>query len=262
MPRSVSATASTTTWRTPSAASLSSASRKDARTGLHLLQRDQPDLVRGLARQHAHQAGVGHRVQRMMAHAGVRQQHIAHEQVAEEDGAAVLRERRAIDRLFRPQRFEQRVAHRADIAGVGRIEGRAIFEEEAHAARPLQGLEGGERLGDGFLGGDRARLQRHDHRVHIVGNRAFGRHANGLDRAHAAFDQHARDIGRAGEVVGDHSENSHGGTLGDHRRLHPELSAAGAPARLILAVVVVQRRCGIERIANIERIDIDDADRA
>ena len=141
----------------------------------------------------------------------VGEQQVAHEQMAEEDGAAVLREGRAVDRLPCAQRLEQRIAHRADIAGVGRIEGRAVFEEEAHAARRLQRLERGERLGDGVLGGDRARLQRHHDGVDIVRNRALAGHADGLDRAHAALDQHARDIGRAGEVVGDHSKNGHGG---------------------------------------------------
>ena len=190
------------------------------------------------------------------------QQDVAHEQMAEEDRAAVLREGRAVDRLFGPQRLEQRIAHRTDIAGIGQIEGRAILEEEAHAARRLQRVERIERLGDGILGRDRARLQRHHDGVDIVGNHAFGRHADGLDRAHAALDQHARDVGRAGEVVGDHSKNCHGATLGDHGCRHPELSAPGAPSRLVLAVIMVQRRRRIERIANIQRIDVDDADLA
>src|SRR5215211_7554087 len=48
---------------------------------------------------------------------------------------------------------------------------------------------------------------------------------------------------------------------GNDRRLHPELSAPGAPARLVLAVVDVQGRGGIESVADVERVDVDDADR-
>ncbi len=114
-----------------------------------------------------------HRIERVMAHVGVGQQDVAHEQMAEEDGAAVLREGRIVDRLPGVQCVEQRVADRADIAGVGRIEGRAVFEEEALAARRLQRIECRQRLGDGVLGRDRARLQRHDDGVDVVGDRAF-----------------------------------------------------------------------------------------
>ena len=48
--------------------------------------------------------------------------------------------------------------------------------------------------------------------------------------------------------------------LGDHCCLHPELSPPAAPARLVLAVVDVQRRGGIESVADVERVDVDDAE--
>src|ERR1044072_6950195 len=47
---------------------------------------------------------------------------------------------------------------------------------------------------------------------------------------------------------------------GDDRRLHPELSPPGAPARFVLAVIDVQGRGGIESVADVERVDVDDAD--
>jgi hypothetical protein len=49
---------------------------------------------------------------------------------------------------------------------------------------------------------------------------------------------------------------------GDHGGGHPELSAPRAPAFGIFAIVIVQGWGGIERIANIERIDVDDTNRA
>ncbi len=211
MPRSVSATASTITWRTPSAASLSSAARKVAEPACTCFSAHEPDLVRGLPRQHAHQARIGHRVERVVAHVRIGQQQVADEQMAEEDGAAVLGEGRTVDRLLAAQRVEQRIADRADVALVRRIECRAVLEEEADAARRLQGLQRLSRLGDRVLRRDRARLERDDDGIDVVGDRALRRHADGLDGAHAALDQHARDVGRTGEVVGDDSENGHGG---------------------------------------------------
>ena len=58
---------------------------------------DQTDLALDLLLQHAHQVGIGHRRQRMIAHARLGEQHVADEQMALVDGAAVGRERRAGD---------------------------------------------------------------------------------------------------------------------------------------------------------------------
>jgi hypothetical protein len=91
-----------------------------------------------------------------------------------------------------PERIEQRVADRADVALVGRIEGRAVLEEEALAARRLQRLQRIERLRDRLLGRDRARLERTTDGIDVVGDRALAPAADGLDGAHAVLDQHAR----------------------------------------------------------------------
>src|SRR5262245_42612151 len=118
--------------------------------------------------------------------------------MAKEDGAAVLGEGRAVDRLPALQGVEQRVADRSDVALVGRVEGRAVLEEEARAAGGLERLQGIERLPDRVPGRDRTRLERYYDGVDIVGDRALGGQSDGLDGAHAALYQHARDVGRAG----------------------------------------------------------------
>jgi len=63
----------------------------------HHVMRRQSDLVGRLRLQHAHEPGVGHRRQRVVSHAAVAEQLIAHEQVALEHRALVLGESRARD---------------------------------------------------------------------------------------------------------------------------------------------------------------------
>src|SRR5579883_2701565 len=50
--------------------------------------------------------------------------------------------------------------------------------------------------------------------------------------------------------------------LGDHGRGHPELSPPAAAALLVLAVIDVQRRRRVERIADVEGVDVERGDRA
>ena len=82
----------------------------------------------------------------MVAHAGVREQLPADEQMALVDRAAVLREGRAGDGELGAQRRQQRIGDRPDIAGIGGIEGRAIFEEVLPRAGLLESLECRQRL--------------------------------------------------------------------------------------------------------------------
>src|SRR6185312_5788923 len=49
-------------------------------------------------------------------------------------------------------------------------------------------------------------------------------------------------------------------TLGDHGRGHPELSPPAAATLLVLAVIDVQRRRRIERIADLQRVDVEGGD--
>ncbi|MNS92665.1 hypothetical protein D3C72_1268080 [compost metagenome] len=165
----------------------------------------QADLALALALQHAHQAGIGHRRQRMVFHARFVEQRIAHEQVAAEDGAAVLGEGGAGDGEIAVERVQQRFGDRADIAGIGRIEGRAVLEHELAAALRAQPLQRGQRLGHGLDGRDGAGLERHHQRIGFA-NVLHGAHvgqADGLHGAHAIAHQRVGEVGGAGEIVGD-----------------------------------------------------------
>ena len=58
----------------------------------------EPDPPRRLALQDAHEGGIAHRRQRMVAHARFRQQHVADEQIALDNRPAVLGKSRAEQR--------------------------------------------------------------------------------------------------------------------------------------------------------------------
>ena len=98
----------------------------------------QPDLGLALARQHPHQIGIVHRVERMILQRAFVQRHAAYEQVALIDGPAGFREgwRHENDRIAGIG--AQRIHHRADIAGVGGIEGRADLEQHMIRTSPAQ----------------------------------------------------------------------------------------------------------------------------
>ena len=88
--RSASEIASTMAMPTPSARSASKRSRiASAPFATTCVRPTRPTLRRRLRLQHAHQVGVGHRRQRVVAHAAVAEQHVADEQVALEDRALV-----------------------------------------------------------------------------------------------------------------------------------------------------------------------------
>ena len=156
--------------RTPSLRNASNDSRTVDRALRHRVVTHEPDFRSRLPLQHAHEVRVAHRRERMVFHARLVEQRIADKQMAAKDRAAVLGKRRAGNRESRRvtadgQRVEQRVRHRADVARVGRIERRAVFEEELAAALRAQPVERGERLRDRVGGGNRARLQRDHQRV-------------------------------------------------------------------------------------------------
>jgi hypothetical protein len=196
------------------------------------VEADQPDLRVGLPLQHAHEIGVGHRRERMLFHARFAEQRIADEQVPAIQRAAVLGKDRAGDReaavVADRERVEQGVGHRADVAGVGRIECRAVLEQELTAALRTQPGERLLRLGDRIGDGDRARLQRDDERVGLDAFRRR-RHADRLHGAHAVAHEHVGEIGGAGEVVGDAAEERPRTAVGStHRQEASEIS--GRPA--------------------------------
>jgi len=131
-------------------------------TAVHHGPGDQADAAPRLAPEHADEIRVAHRRQRVVAHRRIRQQFTADEQVAEVDRALVDRERRAGDREFRAERVEQGFGDRADVAGVGRVERRAVLEVDLPHTLGTQPRECRERLRDRLGGGNRARLQRDD----------------------------------------------------------------------------------------------------
>ena len=107
---------------------------------------DQANALLRLCLQYAHEVGVGHRRERMVAHAAFAEQHIADEQVAFEDGALVVRERRHGDRERCADGSHQRIDHRADVADGRALEGGAVLEVDLSHALGLQPAQCLQRL--------------------------------------------------------------------------------------------------------------------
>ena len=80
----------------------------------------------------------------MVTHARLAQEHVAHEQIALENGALVVRERRRGDGEVGAQRIHQRFGDRADVAVRRAVEGRAVLEIDLARTlglQPAQGLQ-------------------------------------------------------------------------------------------------------------------------
>lgn len=86
----------------------------------------------------------------MIFHARFIEQLITDIKIAFIKRAPVGREGRACDGKIGAQCIEKRIIDRADIAGVGGIEGRAVFEKELLGASRSQPVEGGDGLADGY----------------------------------------------------------------------------------------------------------------
>ena len=206
MPRSVSATASTIAWRTPSARSLSSAARIAAEPGRTASSGTSPTLCAVWRASTRTRLASRHRGQRMVAHAGFGQQHVADEQMAEEDGAAVLGEGRAVDRVWRRAR---RAAHRRP-GRYCRSSVESKVEQYLKKKRRSPAACSQASAASDWAIASLAAIERvfsATTTASASGIAACRRHADRLDGAHAALDQHARDVGGAGEVVGDHSKH-------------------------------------------------------
>ena len=131
---------------------------------------------------------------------------IADEQITLEDRPPVLREGRTEQREIRTQCVEQRLGDRSDIAGIGRIEGRAVFEEDLARPGAAQKAERGKAHRHRLFGRDRAAFEGDDDRLSIGQLHIGCRHVDQLHGAHAAPHQRVAEIGRAGEIVGDRSQ--------------------------------------------------------
>ena len=174
---------------------------------------DQADLAPALARQHPHQIGVVHRIERMILQRAFVQRHGAHEQIALIDGAAGFRKGRRHQHDGVAGIGAQRVHHRADIAGIGGIEGRADLEQHVTGAAAAQPFLRGARTIDRNASLDRAALERHHHRIDLGQREVVGRHADGLHRTQALTGQRVGEVGSAGVVVGDAAQRQfHGFT--------------------------------------------------
>jgi len=100
------------------------------------LEIDQPDLAFRLALEHADEIRVMHRVQRMVLERALVEGPAVDEEMAAIDRAARLREGRGDERDAAASRRDQRFRDRSDIAGIGRIEGRADLVEDMAGTAP------------------------------------------------------------------------------------------------------------------------------
>ncbi len=96
--------------------------------GIERLGGNQADRLPRLRREHTHEIGVGHRRQRVVAHARVRQEYVAHEEVPAIDRAQVARIRGRGGDDACTHGVAQRFGDRTDIALWRRIERRAVLE--------------------------------------------------------------------------------------------------------------------------------------
>ena len=94
--------------------------------------------------QHAHQRRIVHGRERMVAHARLGQKHIADEQIALIDGAAVGGKRGVEHGEVDAERVTQRVGDRPDVTRGSRVEGGAVLEVELACAglpQPVQRIQ-------------------------------------------------------------------------------------------------------------------------
>src|SRR6218665_2748124 len=161
---------------------------------------DQAYLAMALRLYHAHQVGIGHGGEGMVLHAALTQQHVANEQMALEDPAAVVGKRRCGDREIATDGVHQRFGHGADIALGRAVKGRAVLEVDLARALCGETAPGRQRLLDGIGWRNGALIERDHHGVHI-GLDGPGRHTDGLNPPHAGAHQVVRQIACAREII-------------------------------------------------------------
>jgi hypothetical protein len=163
------------------------------------------------------QIGIGHRSERVLPHAGVRQQIPSDEQVAVVDRAAVFRESRTIYRDSGVETLQQRLGHRSDVPLLCRIERRAVLEEDLVCALTDQPIAGRQGFRYGVLHRRRAALQRDHRRLGVVDHRTGIRQADVLNHGHAVLAQHQGQVRGPGHVIADGTDHHHHRRASQHR---------------------------------------------
>ena len=170
--------------------------------GLEILVPNQADAVARLLLQHPYQVGIAHRRQRIEALRRFRDDLVEGKEVALKHRALHLGKGRAECREVSTQPVGKKVGAGTYIAVPGRIEGRAVFEEQL-PRRSLREQIGGARKGP------HRRVLRRDARLEadddcIDAGQVFRR---GKTRQHARADARAHENGSEfeapGEIVGD-----------------------------------------------------------
>ena len=139
----------------------------------------------------------------MVLHRALGERQVADEQIALVDRPTRRRERGAGDGEVGAREVHQRLGHGADVAFVGRVEGRAIFEEQLLGARRAQRLRGGEREAHGLRLGNCSRLQRDHDRLGVAEPAPFRQGPDDLHGPHALTGDHQRQIGGPRQIVRD-----------------------------------------------------------
>src|SRR5262249_44047148 len=129
-----------------------------------------------------------------------------HEEMTLIDRPARRGKCRADDGASSTERIRKGIEHRTDIPCWRRVECGAVFEQELTAPLPPQPVQRSERLLNSGRGRYGAGLQRYAPSLDgwIGGD---GRHAIELHRPHAALGQGVREIGGAGEIVANATED-------------------------------------------------------
>ena len=122
------------------------------------------------------------------------------------DRAAIGGKGGARDCVGNPKALHQGFRHGADISGIGRIEGRAIFEEDLSCTSAEQRIAGGERPLDRLGGGICAGFHRDDDGIGIRKPDIRQGHTNRLHDMHTFPCQHERNIGCARQIISDYTK--------------------------------------------------------
>ena len=159
-----------------------------------------------LALQNPDQIGIGHRCQRIIAFWRVRDQLGPKKEMAVVDGPSKGGGSRAKGSAFGAGQLHQQVGDRTDIALIGGIERRTIFEEDLPGVPRKQRPCRLRRHADGFARGDHPRLLR-DHDSGHIAAAADEIGVGDKSALDSGSDQHGGRFHAARQIVRHHSED-------------------------------------------------------